>query len=57
MGQETKENNLTMCFREPQDFKEIIISTKMINDHAPSSYQSMLKKLTVKFVSRNSIEV
>ena len=56
--QETKENNLTMCFREPQNFKEIIISTKMINDHAPSSYQSMLKKLAFKFVSRNSnIEV
>ena len=51
--QETKEN-LTMCFREPQEFKEIIISTKMINDHAPSSYQSMLKKLAFKFVSRNS---
>ena len=54
-----KEQNetLSMCFREPKEFREIVISTKMINDHAPSSYQKMLTKVITKFVSRNSIEV
>jgi len=54
-----KENdeNITMSFRDPKDFQEMVISTKMINDHAPSAYQKMLAKTTAKYLSRTSVDV
>lgn len=54
-----KENdeNITMSLRDPKDFQEMVISTKMINDHAPSAYQKMLAKTTAKYLSRTSVDV
>ena len=51
------EDNIIMSFREPKDFQEMVISTKMINDHAPSAYQKMLAKTTAKYLSRTSVDV
>lgn len=46
---ELSDGELTMCFREPAEFNEILVSTKMINDHTPSTYQRVLTKIADKY--------
>ena len=49
------DGQVNMCFKEPQEFTEILVSTQMINDHQPSSYQKILLAANQRFrTQRNS---
>ena len=45
---------VNMCFKDPAEFSEILVSTQMINDHSPSSYQKILLAANQRFRSNNS---
>ena len=45
--------NVNMCFKDPRDFSDILVSTQMINHHSPSSYQKVLLAANQRFRSNN----
>ena len=47
------DGQVNMCFKDPQEFSELLVSTQMINDHSPSSYQRILLAANQRF--RNSV--
>ena len=50
-------DQISMTFRDPQEFNEILVSTKMINDHSPSSYQKMIAKAKERFIHNSNQEL
>jgi hypothetical protein len=35
-----------VSLKTPEDFSDILVSPKMINDHTPSTYQRVISKVT-----------
>ena len=50
-------DEISMTVRDPHEFNEILVSTKMIHDHNPSSYQKAIAMAKERFShNANSIE-
>ena len=49
----SNQDSVNMCFRDPKELSEILISAKMINDHSPSSYQKMIARAIQRFTHNN----
>ena len=45
------QKEVSMCFRDPKEFDQIVVSAKMILDHAPSSYQKMISRAKRRFTT------
>ena len=43
-----------MCFRDPKDFNQILVSPEMIDHHMPGSYQKMISRAKQRFTHQNS---
>ena len=52
---QTDEQAVSMCFRDPKEFNDILVSAKMINDHAPSSYQKMIYRAKQRFTTTTAV--
>ena len=46
---ECLQDSVSMCFREPTQFKRILVSANMVSDHMPDSYQRMISRALQRF--------
>ena len=44
-----QDDAVSMCFRNPNEFNQILVSAKMITDHMPASYQRMISRALQRF--------
>ena len=50
------QQQVSMCFRDPKDFNQIVVSAEMINDHMPASYQRMISRAKQRFTHQNNAQ-
>ena len=48
------QQQVSMCFREPKDLNQIVVSAEMINDHMPASYQRIISRAKQRFTHQNN---
>ena len=48
------QDQISMCFRDPKDFNQILVSPEMIDHHMPGSYQKMISRAKQRFTHQNS---
>ena len=50
------QQQVSMCFRDPKDLNQIVVSAEMINDHMPASYQRMISRAKQRFTHQNNAQ-